>query len=126
MFYLVVGIPVPTKFVSASPHQDTDSSNDSFENECYLSPFRRNTDLSEKTSNKWDCSISDSNQFSWGVEKDLWEKNSNKWVMSSSEESQKWLNTEDNTKLSDFAPPPKPDSPEVIFISLHFYKLKYF
>lgn len=70
---------------------------------------------------KWDCSINDSNQFSWGVEKDLWEKNSNKWVMSTSEDSQKWLNIEDSSKISNYAQPPKPDSPEVI--NIFFYLL---
>ncbi|XP_058795301.1 meiosis regulator and mRNA stability factor 1 [Phymastichus coffea] len=109
---------LPTTFtMSPSPVQDTDSSNESIENDSFLSKSSLSSSVNEK------AELNNSHQMSSSKDSGTWENKSNHWTPNNSADAQKWpeaenksteLNNVDKTSNT-FPPPPlKPDSPDSV------------
>ena len=103
-----VGLLPPT-YTSASPLQDTDSSNDSIENESSSTLNVSNTTfgMTADDSAKWEASSNSSRQFPWNEDPVNWEKKATHWALSGTDETQKWRDPEESFNVP---MPPMPDS----------------
>lgn len=98
--------------MSSSPVHDTDSSNESIENDSFLSKSSLSSSVNEKT--EWNHS----QQMSSSKDSGTWENKSNHWTPNNSAENKSYeLNNLEKTPDDTFPPPPpKPDSPQNVTV----------